>query len=289
MNYNIAKARATGTSHINRKAICQDSGKIAEYQSGYVLAVADGHGSEKCKYSDVGAQKAVNAFHDVMSGVMKNQTAQEAETLIKAFKDDGIPKKIKYEWQKKIEKFHLANHKKEEFATMLYGTTLLGIAILTKCVYALKIGDGDIVTVSDSNVGDLIVASLIQSEKILGTETDSLASDDSINKIVTKLQFYQENDEWPLLFVLSTDGLVNSFTNEEGFYKCATDYVDVIRNHGFSTLKTNIVGWLKDTTKEGCGDDITVAIAAKADLQKQKETIIQKDVIIINANEASNE
>ena len=269
MNYSILKAKATGTSHINSKAICQDNGNIAECKSGYILAVADGHGSEKCKYSDVGAEKAVNAFYDIMSGIMKNQTAEEAERSIKALKDDGIPKKIKYEWQRKIEKFHLANHNKEEFSTMLYGTTLLGIAILPKCVYALQIGDGDIITVSDSDVGDPIVAPLIQSEKILGTETDSLASDDSLSKILTKLQFYQENDEWPLLFLLSTDGLLNSFTNEEGFYKCATDYVDVIRDHGFSKLRTNIVGWLKVTTKEGCGDDITVAIAARTDLQKK--------------------
>lgn len=289
MEFNIAKARATGASHINRKTICQDSGKVAEYQSGVVLAVADGHGSEKCKYSDVGAQKAVNAFHDVLSGIMKNQTAQEAETLIKALKDDGIPKKVNDEWQRKIEKFHSMNYKKESFSPILYGTTLLGIAILPTCVYALQIGDGDIITVSDSDVGNLIVAPLIQSEKILGTETDSLASQNSINKIVTKMQFYQEDDEWPLLFMLSTDGLVNSFTTVEGFYKCATDYVDVIRNHGFTTLKANMIGWLKDTTKEGCGDDITIAIAAKTDLQRMTATIDQMDVIMVNANEAGNE
>jgi len=266
MEYNIAKGKAIGTSHIKRGVICQDDCKVDKKASGYILAVADGHGSEKCKYSDIGSEKAVNAFHEIISIIMKAATSEEMESSIKVQKDDKIPRAIREEWLKKIYAFHQKYHKNEAFEPILYGTTLIGLAIFPTFAFALQIGDGNILCAFDSNPQKRIEP-FLDTEKTLGNDTDSLCNSNYLDKVMTKLVYYHETSDWPTLFLLSTDGLANSFVSEEDYHKCAQDYIDVARAHGFSAIKSNLIGWLKETTSNGCGDDIAVAIAIQANLQ----------------------
>ena len=56
-----------GATHQRNGLPCQDSKKIVERSEDIVIiAVADGHGSEKCPRSDRGSTIAVNTFFELM-------------------------------------------------------------------------------------------------------------------------------------------------------------------------------------------------------------------------------
>ena len=62
-----------GATHLRKGTVCQDScywSKRAD--DAVIMAIADGHGSEKCTYSDEGAYRAVHVFCDIMQGVLND-------------------------------------------------------------------------------------------------------------------------------------------------------------------------------------------------------------------------
>ena len=65
----------------------------------------------------------------------------------------------------------------------------------------------------------------------------------------------------PYLYILSTDGFINSYASDEEFKKTCRDYFHMIRQHGFEAVKDNLAKWLKETSEYGCGDDVTVVMA----------------------------
>ena len=64
-----------GATHQRNGLPCQDSKKIVEISDDIVImAVADGHGSEKCPRSDRGSTIAVNTFCEVMKNYLQNKS-----------------------------------------------------------------------------------------------------------------------------------------------------------------------------------------------------------------------
>lgn len=60
--------------------------------------------------------------------------------------------------------------------------------------------------------------------------------------------------------MLSTDGFVNSYVSEEDHQKTCRDYYDMIAEHGFDAVCSNLGKWLEETSELGCGDDITLVL-----------------------------
>jgi hypothetical protein len=79
--------------------------------------------------------------------------------------------------------------------------------------------------------------------------------------------------ETPALILLSTDGYLNSFSSEAGFFQAGTDILQMLSTeNGFNDVSDNLKAWLEEATQMGSGDDCTVAVIYRPDLLKKPET-----------------
>ena len=96
----------------------------------------------------------------------------------------------------------------------LYGTTLVGMLITETFVFSFQIGDGNITLVTSDEV-----CSVVEADKLLGTETHSLSRPDAWRKAVSSIRRKNVEDNLPYLYMLSTDGFENSYANDAEFKK----------------------------------------------------------------------
>ncbi len=266
-------ASVQGASHIRIGRECQDSLKKEVKDSGAViLSVADGHGSDACPYSKTGSLTAVNVFCRIMGDYLDTYAGRQ-EMLFTFLTREGetkIAREIDAEWKRRILKLHTRcrrsipvdenQNKDREAVYKLYGSTLLGLVITEEFLFAFQLGDGDIVKVSESGV-----YSVIEADKILGTETHSLSKAESWKKAVTLTRKREENERLPVMYMLSSDGMSNSYKNEEEFQKTCMDYYALLAEHGVKAVSGRLKAWLQETSEMGCGDDITALFAYEAE------------------------
>ena len=272
MKRDLCDGIVKGATHQRNGLPCQDSKKIVEMSDDIVIiAVADGHGSEKCPRSDRGSTIAVNTFCEVMKNYLQSYGSDEngLSNLITFLNREGdmrFAQDICEEWQARVKQSYYKNKKegmldddgniKWSSVFSLYGTTLLGMLITNTFVFSFQIGDGDINLVTKDGV-----FALVEPEKFLGTETHSLSKLDAWRKAVASIRRRDGEDEKSSMYMLSTDGFANSYTSDVEFQKTCSDYFGMIRQHGAETVQANLKKWLAETSELGCGDDITVVMA----------------------------
>lgn len=230
-----------------------------------LIAVADGHGSASCPYSKTGSQTATNVFCDIMSefaAKFKDNMDELFVSLNREGETARIAKWIVGEWEKRILQHHAMAKRevpKKESGDIdagaiwkQYGTTLLGMLITQSFIFTLQLGDGDI-TYVDRNW----VSPVIEGDKILGVETHSISKPSSWKKVLTRVINLEGNKETPFMYILSTDGWLNSHSSEEEFHKTCRDYFNMITEQGTEVIESNLERWLSETSTMGCGDDIT--------------------------------
>jgi len=261
-----------GATHERNGLPLQDSKRIDEISDRItILAVADGHGSDKCPRSDRGSTMAVNSFCDIMKKYLLSYGTQDEgmPNLIAFLNREGdmrFAQDVCAEWQSRV-KQSFYKDKDESLVDAdgnidwpkvysLYGTTLLGMLITDSFVFTFQIGDGDINLITADDMSPMV-----EPEKFLGTETHSMSKVDAWRKSVASLRMKDIESEKPYLYMLSTDGFVNSYASDEDFEKTCRGYYDMIGQHGFEAVKENLAKWLKETSQLGCGDDVTVVLA----------------------------
>ena len=257
-----------GASHIRSGKQCQDSFKIDSISDDLsIIAVADGHGSEKSPKSKNGSQIAVNVFISIMRKYLGNYSVTLNDLITYLNRDGQIrfAQEICEEWQKRVrESFYKSGEEKPlaedgrtdwEAVYRMYGTTLLGLLITRSFIFAFQIGDGDIILVDKDNISPVV-----ETEKILGTETHSLSKTDAWKKAVSSVRRRDSKADTPYLYMMSTDGFVNSYVSDEEHKKTCRDYYNMIGEHGFEKVCSNLEKWLTETSELGCGDDITLVL-----------------------------
>jgi serine/threonine protein phosphatase PrpC len=269
-----------GASHIRTETECQDSFKRVARDDGIVvMAVADGHGSKSCPYSKSGSSIAVNVFCKVIEGFLDSYQG-EYERLLTYLNREGemqFAKTIDDEWKRRVLKIHANNkrdvplfengEKNKVEIYKQYGSTLVGLLITPVFLFAFQLGDGDISYV-DNNGFEVV----LQTEKILGTETHSLSKVDCWKKAISRVQRQTGGLILPSVFILSTDGFANSYKHEQEFQKTCVDYFGMINEHGAEAVSTNLKGWLSETSRMGCGDDITMLMAYYSDAADETDS-----------------
>lgn len=63
------------------------------------------------------------------------------------------------------------------------------------------------------------------------------------------------------MYMLSSDGMANSYKNEDEFKKTCNDYYALPEEHGAKAVSGRLKEWLNETSKSGCGDDVTALFA----------------------------
>ena len=275
-----------GYTHIQRNLECQDRKLSRELEDGsLVLSVADGHGSRSCPYSGTGAELAVNTFCKLIDELHSDfqnagdlvdfQNAedlsgfQNAEDLSGFLNHQGglkFAQTVERDWKEAVQTYHLkaglpmpmTQTGEEDLNALyrLYGTTLLGLLIAPTFVFAFQIGDGDITYVDDGGVQPVVVA-----DKLLGVESHSLCSREAWKKAVSAVHFQPWEQHLPCAFLLSTDGLSNSYADDEAFRQTCAQYFEALKTYGPDAVEENLPEWLSETSRLGCGDDTTLLMA----------------------------
>ncbi len=261
-----------GATHVRNGAPLQDSNRIEKISDSVtILAVADGHGSEKCPRSDRGSTIAVNAFCYVMNKYLTSYDTEKngmaaLVTFLNREGDTRFAQDVCEEWQLRVKQSFYKN-KDDRFVNEdksfdwekifgLYGTTLLGMLITDTFVFSFQIGDGDIMLITADTI-----TPMVETEKFLGTETHSLSKAGAWKKSSTTLRMKDINEDTPYMYMLTTDGFVNSHATDSDFQKSCRDYYNMIGQHGFNAIEENLSKWLIETSEAGCGDDITAVLA----------------------------
>lgn len=255
-----------GYSHILHGKECQDSFKSINLSDGSkVIAVADGHGSCSCPFSKSGSVIAVNVFCHLVSNIYANCN-ERAELTIDFLHKNGeiqFAKLYEREWKRRVIKVHKAAKRivqlredgtiNEEAIYHMYGTTILGLFVCTQYIFAFQIGDGNISIYNSNRCNQLL-----QTERLLGTETYSLCQNNAWRHSHVHIEAVDGN-ELPYILLCSSDGFINSFLNEKEYLTACKGYCDSILEYGEDKVKKSMKKWLRDTGQFGSGDDITLA------------------------------
>ncbi len=221
--------------------------------SSIVLAVADGHGSAKYSRSHIGASLAVESAALLVQDFIDRDF--ENLSLLKDAVEDWLPRALVRKWVEVVTDDCKANG---EESIVAYGATLIVAAVSERFALYLQLGDGEILTVSESGE---VTRPLARDDRLIANETTSLCAPDAWRDF--RVSFQPLNHSSPALILLSTDGYPNSFRHESGFFKVGSDILHMIREHGLAMVKDNLAGWLGDSTRAGSGDDVTLGILCK--------------------------
>jgi serine/threonine protein phosphatase PrpC len=253
-----------------------------------ILCIADGHGSPKCFRSDRGSRYVVKKSAYLLSEFLDERRGRFDTAEIESQKD-YLSAELVRRWREAVE----ADLKKEPFTEkefenlekkadaktrklvednplLAYGTTSLTVAMEEDFVVYWQLGDGDILNISETGE---VTKPLSEDPRLLANETTSMC----LPKAENDFRFFVQKisaEANPAMILLSTDGYLNSFSSEAGFFQAATDILEMLRTeNGFGDVNDNLKAWLEEATQMGSGDDSTVAIVYRPDALKKPEKI----------------
>jgi serine/threonine protein phosphatase PrpC len=265
-----------GAAHERRGVPNQDAiGWLPKAGAGspLVVAVADGHGSARYSRSHTGARLAVKTSTRLLHSFTLRHRDAANLSLTKRTAEEWLPQALSRAWldavnahldqnplsEAELEALRGANGElaNVDRATQIiaYGTTLIAVAAADTFVIYLQLGDGEIVTVT---IESEITRPLPKDERLFANETTSLCATDAWRDF--RVGFQPITNSRPALILLATDGYPNSFRDERGFFQAGLDILKVLRSEGVSQVRNSLEGWLRDTTRVGSGDDVTLGI-----------------------------
>lgn len=262
---------------------------------GYILAVADGHGSPRSPRSADGSRFAVQVLlelaHDYIKEVKEGITLVNPFSLVKQQVEQKLPQDLIRLWQERVEQDLSQLTVKSQSTSLedgleqnspqanylLYGSTILGVMLTSHYVVYIQLGDGDILTVSERGE---VSRPFLRDPRLLANQTTSLAttsltlntlsgSPSYASDVYIKFEFFQ-NDP-PALILVSTDGYSNSYRDNKAFEQIGPDYLKLLKAVGLAAIKENLEGWLNETSQTGSGDDITLGLMIRADILPASE------------------
>ncbi len=265
VDFSVVAEKAKGSTHRINNLPNQDFYNFEILENAIIISVADGHGSAKCKFSDRGSNIAVNVFLNLIIEIYENSKGNSNKFFddLCAFRKEVLTKRIEKCWKEKVLIDYKKQNPEEKFDSddevfEKYGTTLLGLVLTDDFYFAMQLGDGDIVSVFNNGVTERI----IQAEKILGVETFSLSSKNAWVNFESFPNKPLNNEDMPVLFIISTDGLANSYADDSAFLQVGVDYLEWFRDENIGNINKELKHILHRTSEIGSGDDITLAIAA---------------------------
>jgi len=244
-----------------------------------LLAVADGHGSSRSFRSDRGAALAAECALRELHRFVRRLGPETPLSRVRNQAKNRWPKALLAAWKSTV-RAELTAHpftplefaafpepppvvkKGEELpvtAYLAYGATLLAVAITPRYILYSQLGDGDILTVGADGV---VSRPLPRRHEFMANQTISLCSHHAPNEFQIRVDALR--GPVPALIMLSTDGYANCFGDDESFFQVGADFLSYLRSEGVDFVREKLAEWLRQSSHDGSGDDITVGLAARA-------------------------
>lgn len=277
-----------GYSHMVENKVCQDYSLNYSAHDGslFIAIVSDGHGGETYCRSDRGSKFACEIAMDAIKEIKLNDSIKGTAVKVPAriqykmpaddlsvteFKDvynqikdvdhifEHFFKYIYYQWYKKIEADWKENPPTTKERELLgdsnfekaYGATLLAFARTKDYWYGFQIGDGKCFTCDEKGKWEEPI--LWDSDCFLN-RTTSLCNSDAYKKF--RYSFSGKGD-FPVAVMIGTDGIDDSWGERLGAYY--TSILEDISVEGVENAKKSLDDSLPDLSKNGNGDDVSVA------------------------------
>jgi len=223
----------------------------------FIIAIADGHGGDLHFRSKIGSEIAVTQTIQVLQALLKRvKDSPHAALLAVENATVCLSQDIVESWCNSVdEDIRNCAPENSDWTRVTYGTTVLAVAITNEFVLYLQLGDGDILTVAQNGS---VTRPIERNKDLIANATTSLCLDDAALQM--KMRVILSKIEQPALILLSTDGYSNSFRTDDDFLKAGSDYLEILQEQGPDYVQDSLDEWLEQTSKEGSGDDITLAL-----------------------------
>ena len=262
-----------GASHLSRDIICQDSSLAADYEKYSFAAAADGHGSPCYLRTERGSKYAVECAAECVSEFLdgiENAAEMLADQRQREELFNQLWRSIIARWHDKTEQdFKNEPFTEEEYSRIpekyayykkryengeyigAYGTTLVFAVVTDDYAFGAQIGDGKCVVIDgDSNV----FAPIPEDPRCYENVTTSMCQDDAA---LSARFFYLPKGFMPAAVFLCTDGVENSYWNEEQLFSFFRGLALTIVENGMEDGIAQLAEFLPAMTKKGSGDDVT--------------------------------
>jgi hypothetical protein len=278
-NWTALSSSVRGTTHERDGRTNQDAIRLCVPGNGagaLILAVADGHGSARSFRSDRGSRLATEcAVRSLRDFVRRYENAplSRVRHLMRKW-----PRVLVADWLRAVradlaqDPFSLmdfaafperppvlkAGEELPFTAYLAYGATLIVTVVTRHYIIYAQLGDGDILTVA-ANGG--VSRPWPSDHAFFANQTISLCSHHADQCFHVKVKPLRAGA--PALILLATDGYANSFGDDAGFFQVGADLLAYLREGGTAFVEEKLGPWLRDCSRDGSGDDITVGLAVR--------------------------
>lgn len=287
-----------GHLHEMKKIDMEDASEAYADKAGrfYIAAVADGHGDKACmrsaKGSQTAAEIAVECLQELAEDILKvlHEEEPEKETVrddafgigfhgVKEQLEDRILRQyaanIVTKWTEKVEN-DLEEHKltKEELQQAgsyealyrkgerlphVYGTTLLAALWLDDYLILLQQGDGRCVVFYEDGTVQTSDELGMLDERCHENVTTSLCDTDAAQTMWKHSKVIAMKQKRVMACFLGCDGVEDSYRDMEGLYTFYQNLMCAIDNEKTEDFEGWLEKYLPEFSKNGSGDDISVA------------------------------
>ncbi len=255
-----------GHCHIRLNKVCQDSSAACSDGSCAIAVVCDGHGGKDYVRSDVGSELAAETakacIKEFAARIDPEEMKRRSDLLL-----FELEKSIIGVWNGKVRRHFEQNpFTGGEMAAVsdrarrkyldrriesAYGTTLIAAAVTPDYWFCIQIGDGSCAAAGAEAGFEQPVP---PDEKCLGKVTTSLCDSEAIN-----LFRHCYSEKLPAAVFLSSDGVVNSFRDESKLEHLYTAVLYSFATDVFEKAENDLRDYLPRLSKQGSGDDISLA------------------------------
>ena len=272
-------ATTRGNWHENIGQRNQDAVRVQRGPFGSVImAVSDGHGGAPSFRSDRGSKLAVACGVRVLAQLLRRAGRHVPLFRLRGQMRTRWTHRVVAEWRQAVRAdvgrhpfqpldfAHLpetvpATPREGEWpfsAYLAYGATLLVAAVTRDHVIYAQLGDGDILVVSDDGQ---VRRPLVRHHDFYDAESASLCTHGAPREF--QVMVAPLRAERPAAIMLSSDGYANCFGQDTGFFRVGTDLLTYAKERGRTFVAQHLEAWLRQSSRDGSGDDISVALGLR--------------------------
>lgn len=225
------------------------------------LAVADGHGDERCDLSRAGAALATTAAVFELLAFFRGHAGAVPENVLRSDFRADVPRRMTRRWRELVlddagGRGIAVPENAPEPVIARYGTTLIAALVTETAILAGQVGDGDLVLVRPDGTIEIPVP---RDTDLVGSETRSLSSRDA--HLLWKTATLDRGQGGVL--IAASDGVSDSFDGPEGeeFFTFISSLNSRIRTYGMEAVAHAMAGWLDRYSALASGDDMTIVWA----------------------------
>lgn len=267
-----------GYNHIKANKVCQDASGECHFEDVSIIAVADGHGSDNYIRTDRGSKFAVSAALTAIKAFVQEarenhlSTVPDSETeLIQVSKNilarwytqvenDAACEPFQPEELAKVSEKYKQRYASGQYNAKAYGTTLIAVCMTSEGWFGIHIGDGKCVELLENGT---LCEPIPWDEACEQNITTSICDSDAIEEFRYVIQ-----KDFPAALFIESDGIDDSYSSEMELHELYRNIFIVFADHGAEVGSNEVRDYLPKITRQGSGDDVSIAGIIRTDLSE---------------------